>query len=94
MCETERSVEAQLQDLGFGYRARFLQGSAHQIMSSHGPKWLHDLRNIPYLEARAALLTLPGVGPKVAIHLPVVMFARTRQISLLRSLNKETGIAN
>ncbi|XP_060738070.1 N-glycosylase/DNA lyase [Tachysurus vachellii] len=62
----ERSVEAQLRDLGFGYRARFLQGSAHLIMSSHGPKWLHDLRNIPYLEARAALLTLPGVGPKVA----------------------------
>ncbi|XP_060787525.1 N-glycosylase/DNA lyase isoform X2 [Neoarius graeffei] len=62
----ESNVEAQLQQLGFGYRARFLQQSAHLIMSSHGPKWLHTLRNTPYLQARGALLTLPGVGPKVA----------------------------
>lgn len=62
----ESSVEARLRDLGFGYRARFLQQSAHMIMSDHGPKWLHTLRNTPYLQARDALLTLPGVGPKVA----------------------------
>ncbi|KAI5621949.1 N-glycosylase/DNA lyase [Silurus asotus] len=62
----ESSVKAQLQDLGFGYRARFLQQSAHQIMSSHGPKWLHTLRNASFMQAREALLTLPGVGPKVA----------------------------
>ncbi|KAK3565673.1 hypothetical protein QTP86_014061, partial [Hemibagrus guttatus] len=62
----ERGVQAQLRALGFGYRARFLQESAHQILSSHNPKWLHTLRNDPYLEARAALLKLPGVGPKVA----------------------------
>lgn len=69
VCVTESSVEARLRDLGFGYRARFLQQSAHMIMSDHGPKWLHTLRNTPYLQARDALLTLPGVGPKVAIHL-------------------------
>ncbi|MCI4381105.1 hypothetical protein PGIGA_G00247740 [Pangasianodon gigas] len=62
----ESSVEARLRDLGFGYRARFLQQSAHLIMSSHGANWLHTLRNAPYLQARDALLTLPGVGPKVA----------------------------
>ncbi|XP_058245934.1 N-glycosylase/DNA lyase [Hemibagrus wyckioides] len=62
----ESSVQAQLRDLGFGYRARFLQESAHQIISCHNPEWLHTLRNVPYLEARASLLKLPGVGPKVA----------------------------
>ncbi|MCJ8735220.1 hypothetical protein PDJAM_G00244420 [Pangasius djambal] len=62
----ESSVEARLRDLGFGYRARFLQQSAHLIMSSHGANWLHTLRNVPYLQARDALLRLPGVGPKVA----------------------------
>ncbi|KAM9506223.1 N-glycosylase/DNA lyase isoform 2-T6 [Salvelinus alpinus] len=64
---TDNSVEACLRDLGFGYRARFLQQSARQILDSHGgPHWLQGLRSVPYLQARDALRTLPGVGPKVA----------------------------
>ncbi|XP_022045434.1 N-glycosylase/DNA lyase [Acanthochromis polyacanthus] len=62
----ESSVEARLRDLGFGYRARFLQQSAKQILDTHGPQWLDSLREVPYLEARDALRTLPGVGAKVA----------------------------
>lgn len=59
-------VEALLRDLGFGYRARFLQQSAKQILETHGPDWLQGLRGRPYLQARDALRTLPGVGIKVA----------------------------
>ncbi|XP_030641131.1 N-glycosylase/DNA lyase [Chanos chanos] len=62
----DSSVEARLRDLGFGYRARFLQQSARVILDSHGPDWLSSLRSAPYLQARDALRTLPGVGPKVA----------------------------
>ncbi|KAK6303765.1 hypothetical protein J4Q44_G00262190 [Coregonus suidteri] len=63
----DNSVEACLRDLGFGYRARFLQQSARQILDSHsGHQWLQGLRSAPYLQARDALRTLPGVGPKVA----------------------------
>lgn len=62
----DSSVEACLRDLGFGYRARFLQQSAKQILDTHGPHWLDGLRRVPYLEARDALRTLPGVGTKVA----------------------------
>ncbi|KPP78036.1 N-glycosylase/DNA lyase-like [Scleropages formosus] len=62
----DSTVEACLRDLGFGYRARFLQQSARQILDSHGPDWLLSLRRAPYLEARDALRTLPGVGLKVA----------------------------
>ncbi|XP_029910626.1 N-glycosylase/DNA lyase [Myripristis murdjan] len=62
----DSSVEARLRDLGFGYRARFLQQSARQILDAHGPQWLQGLRSIPYLQARDALRTLPGVGTKVA----------------------------
>ena len=58
-------VEAQLRALGFGYRARFIQQAA-QLVRHHPPGWLASLRRQPYAEARAALLTLPGVGPKVA----------------------------
>ncbi|KAF7658334.1 hypothetical protein LDENG_00014090 [Lucifuga dentata] len=62
----DSSVEARLRDLGFGYRARFLQQSAKQILDTHGHQWLQDLRSIPYLQARDSLRTLPGVGTKVA----------------------------
>ncbi|XP_028265667.1 N-glycosylase/DNA lyase isoform X2 [Parambassis ranga] len=62
----DSSVEACLRDLGFGYRARFLQQSAKQILDTRGLQWLEGLRKAPYLEARDALRTLPGVGTKVA----------------------------
>ncbi|XP_074500044.1 N-glycosylase/DNA lyase isoform X2 [Sebastes fasciatus] len=62
----DNSVEARLRDLGFGYRARFLQQSAKQILDNHGLQWLEGLRSVPYLLARDALRTLPGVGTKVA----------------------------
>ncbi|KAG7520577.1 N-glycosylase/DNA lyase [Solea senegalensis] len=62
----DSSVEARLRDLGFGYRARFLQQSAKQILETHGPQWLKGLRSVPYPQARHALRTLPGVGTKVA----------------------------
>nr|XP_015823748.2 N-glycosylase/DNA lyase [Nothobranchius furzeri] len=62
----DSSVEACLRDLGFGYRARFLQQSAKQILDTHGLQWLESLRRLPYVEARDALRTLPGVGTKVA----------------------------
>ncbi|XP_068189055.1 N-glycosylase/DNA lyase [Antennarius striatus] len=59
-------VEERLRDLGFGYRARFLQQSAKQILDTHGLEWLDNLRGVPYLQARDALRSLPGVGTKVA----------------------------
>lgn len=59
------SVEACLRDLGFGYRARFLQQSAKKILDTHGVEWLDSLRSVPYLPARDALRSLPGVGTKV-----------------------------
>ncbi|XP_068599772.1 N-glycosylase/DNA lyase-like [Brachionichthys hirsutus] len=60
------SVEESLRDLGFGYRARFLQQSARRIVDTHGLEWLNNLRSVPYLQARDALRSLPGVGTKVA----------------------------
>lgn len=62
----DSSVEERLRDLGFGYRARFLQQSAKQLLDKHGTQYLQGLRTKPYLQARDALRTLPGVGMKVA----------------------------
>lgn len=61
----DSSVEARLRDLGFGYRAQFLQRSAKKIVDTYGLQWLESLRSVPYFQACDALRTLPGVGTKV-----------------------------
>jgi len=53
--------EADLRALGFGYRARYL--SSLPVAS---PADAGAIASLPYAEARAELMRLPGVGPKVA----------------------------
>lgn len=59
-------AEARLRALGFGYRAKFVSGSARTIAEGLGPEGLCQLRTAPYAEARRVLCALPGVGAKVA----------------------------
>ena len=56
--------EMRLRELGLGYRARYLAGSAAKVAS--GDVDLEALRAAPYAQAQEALRTLPGVGEKVA----------------------------
>lgn len=63
----DKAVEGKLRDLGFGYRAKYIQRTAELITSKYGgQKYVDELRTKPYLEAREALLEFTGVGPKVA----------------------------
>ena len=55
--------EADLRACGTGYRARYIIGSARAVAEGFD---LNAQRERPYLEARKALTTLPGVGNKVA----------------------------
>lgn len=60
-------VEQKLRELGFGYRAKYIAQTAQQILQKQeGEQWLWNLRNTSYAEAKAALVELAGVGPKVA----------------------------
>ncbi|XP_065498977.1 N-glycosylase/DNA lyase [Caloenas nicobarica] len=59
-------AEARLRALGFGYRAKFVSGSARAIAEGLGAEGLCRLRAVPYAEARRVLCALPGVGTKVA----------------------------
>ncbi|XP_065543058.1 N-glycosylase/DNA lyase isoform X2 [Lathamus discolor] len=63
---TGDDAEARLRALGFGYRAKFVSGTARAITEGLGVEGLHQLRTVPYAEARKVLCTLPGVGTKVA----------------------------
>jgi len=51
-------------DLGWGFRARYLAGAAAAVAS--GKFVLERLLDLSYEEARDALVTLDGVGPKIA----------------------------
>ncbi|QPC73889.1 hypothetical protein HYE68_004641 [Fusarium pseudograminearum] len=79
---TGDSVEAHLRTLGFGYRAKYIAETAKIVANEKPETWLESLRNpehpgfnttpVPreqhatYKEAHQQLLTLKGVGPKVA----------------------------
>ena len=56
--------EQRLRELGLGYRARYVAGTAEVVAAGHLD--LPALRNAPYDDAKVALLALPGVGEKVA----------------------------
>jgi len=56
--------EAELRSMKMGYRAKYVRGVAGQI--ANDPSILTDIVKQPYEEAKAKLLNLPGVGPKIA----------------------------
>lgn len=67
--------EAALRECKVGFRARYLAGTAHRI--SEGGLDLEFLKSRPTAEVRAALMSLPGVGRKIADC--VLLFAYRRQ---------------
>ncbi len=56
--------ESELRDCLLGFRARYIAGTA-AYLAAH-PGWLEATAALPYTEAKARLLTLPGVGEKIA----------------------------
>lgn len=63
------TLEQELRDLGFGYRARFISQTARKLCDDHPEDpagFLLSLRQKPYEEVASELLKLAGVGPKVA----------------------------
>ena len=55
--------EEELLALGTGYRAKYILGTARRLAEGF---CLESLRDMPYQAAKEQLMTLPGVGPKVA----------------------------
>jgi N-glycosylase/DNA lyase len=63
--EIAAAGEASLRWLGLGYRAKTLVGAA-TALGERAAGWLEGLRYLPYEEARSEMMSLPGVGRKVA----------------------------
>lgn len=62
----KNGVEDNLRKLGFGYRAKYIQKSASEILEKDGLKWFQKVQEMNYEDAHTELMTLTGIGPKVA----------------------------
>lgn len=64
----EKNVESILRREKFGYRAAYIVNAAKCLSTLGGESWLLNLQreNNSYLIAKEQLMTLPGIGPKVA----------------------------
>jgi N-glycosylase/DNA lyase len=58
--------EAELREVGFGYRAATIPQVARQVLAKGGVDWLDGLRAKTYDAARTELIQLGSVGPKLA----------------------------
>ena len=56
--------EAALRGLGLGFRAPYVANASSAVAG--GDLELDTLRHMPYPEAKARLMELPGIGPKIA----------------------------
>ncbi|KAL0104246.1 hypothetical protein PUN28_017163 [Cardiocondyla obscurior] len=64
----DKNVESILKREKFGYRAAYIVNAAERLSVLGGKDWLLKLerKNVLYQNAREQLMTLPGIGPKVA----------------------------
>ena len=62
--ELSQVKEKELRELKLGYRAKYVCGVA-SILNDE-PTFLSTIINLPYSEAKSKLVSLPGVGPKIA----------------------------
>ena len=89
-------VEANLRDMGFGYRAKYVANAARYILQKHSPDWLESLIEVEYQEAWLALQELPGVGPKVADCVCLMGLGKTEAVPIdthiLQLAVKEYGV--
>lgn len=86
--------EAELRACLLGFRARYIHQTAQHI-AAH-PGWLEETEALPYAEAKARLVSLPGVGEKVADC--VLLFGAGRleafpvDVWILKTMAKRYGL--
>lgn len=64
--ELTKISEARLRELGFGYRGGTIPKVAQLLHSNGGEQYLDELARVGYADARNELISLPGVGKKLA----------------------------
>jgi len=73
--------EADLRAKGFGYRAATIPDVARQVLA-RGETWFGQVRQAGYEEAHKELLTIKGIGPKLADCICLFAFDMTEAVPL------------
>ncbi len=55
-----------LDRIGLGFRGVHIRNSAEMLVQRGGNAWMSSLRSATYAQAKAELMSLPGVGEKIA----------------------------
>jgi N-glycosylase/DNA lyase len=87
--------EKELRGCSLGFRARYIRETARFL--GKNPGWLEATERMPYAAAKARLLTLPGVGEKVADCVLLFGAARLEAFPvdtwILKTLARRYGLA-
>lgn len=92
--ELAPASEAELRACKLGFRARHVHAIAQRLRLQ--PDWLRETEALPYPAAKARLLTLPGVGEKIADC--VLLFGAGRleafpvDVWILRAMARRYGL--
>ena len=81
-----RLGEARLRRIGLGFRAPFLDSVAIRV--AEGDVELDELRTLPYEDAKNVLLTLKGIGPKIADCVLAFSLDHTEAFAVDRWVNR------
>lgn len=63
---SDDTVEGTLKSNGFGYRSKYISKSAKLIVEQGGDEWINNLKKMDYHQAKKSLMSLTGIGAKVA----------------------------
>jgi len=87
--------EKDLRQCLLGFRAKYINRTAQYIAAR--PGWLEETEHLPYADAKARLLELPGVGEKVADCILLFGAGRLEAFPvdtwILKSLERRYGLA-
>lgn len=80
-------AEEDLRTYGFGYRAKLIVGAAQQIQKESDDEggvevWTDRLKSMNYDQSRRKLMTIPGIGPKVADCICLMSLGHTEAVPI------------
>ncbi|XP_018328923.1 N-glycosylase/DNA lyase [Agrilus planipennis] len=73
-------VEQILRENGFGYRSKYINKTAQAIIGNGGEEWLDKIKSMNYEDTKRNLMTLTGIGAKVADCICLMSFGHLQAL--------------
>ncbi|XP_055375163.1 N-glycosylase/DNA lyase [Condylostylus longicornis] len=85
---TVENLEDTLRKEKFGYRAKMISNAVKQILNKGGEIWFEKLKLMEYKIAKEELLTVSGIGPKVADCICLMSLGKLESVPIDRHIFK------